>query len=107
MLTGIRLREKVKPFAIRQTALAHPIRLSILYLLANSPMLMHEIAENVDYPGNLVSHHLSVLLKGGWVQKVKLGKTVTYSLREHALFDFFRLFEGTSLERNVIEKRLK
>jgi DNA-binding transcriptional ArsR family regulator len=107
MLTGIRLKEKVKPFALRERAIAHPIRLSILYILAHGAYNLSDIALSIDYSPNLVAHHLKVLMRGGWVGKSKVAGTYLYTLNERMLFDFFRLFEGTALERNVIEKRLK
>jgi len=107
MITGYRLKERVKPYAERQEAIAHPIRLSILHILAHGPMVMHEIAKNVDYKENLVAHHLHTLLKAGWITKEKKGRNVVYAFKERQLFSFYRLFEDTPLYREVIEKRLK
>jgi DNA-binding transcriptional ArsR family regulator len=107
MLTGYRLKERVKPYAERQGALAHPIRLSILHILAHGPMVMYEIVKHLDYKETVVAHHLHTLLKAGWITKEKKGKNVVYSFKERQLFSFYRLFEDTPLRREVIEKRLK
>jgi DNA-binding transcriptional ArsR family regulator len=105
MLTGYRLKERVKPYSQRQNAVAHPIRLSILYLLAHGSMVMHDIVECLDYKENLVAHHLHILLKAGWVTKEKKGKNVVYSLKERQLFTFYRLFDDTPLYHSVISKK--
>jgi len=106
MMTGIRLKEKVKPFAKRMEGIAHPIRLSILYLLAHKDFPLHELAENMDYPSNLVSHHISQLVSSGWVEKKKWKQYVYYHLKHRVLFDWYRLFSGTPLAKEVIEKKL-
>ena len=106
MITGVRLKEKVKPFAKRMEGIAHPIRLSILYLLAYKDFPLHEIAENLDYPQNLVSHHLKTLSSAGWVVKKKWKQYVYYHLKTRVLFDWYRLFSGTPLEKEVISKKL-
>jgi len=107
MITGVRLKEKVKPYAKKIVGIAHPIRLSILYLLAFKDFPLHEIAENLDYPQNLVSHHLTTLGKGGWVEKKKWKQYVYYHLKHRQLFDWYRLFSGSPLEKEVISKKLQ
>ena len=86
MLTRARLREKVKPVARRMRSASHVSRLSILYLLAQEPMIARDIVDYVGLPQNLVAHHLRQLHLGGWVVKTKKGREVTYQLREKALF---------------------
>lgn len=105
MLTGYRLQERVKPYAKRQQAIAHPIRLSILYLLSHDPMTPHEMASCLDYRENLVAHHLHILLRAGWITKEKKGKNVVYALKERQLFTFYRLFDDTPLYYDVISKK--
>lgn len=105
MLTGYRLKERVKPYAVKQGALAHPIRLSILYLLSHGPMVAHEIVTCLDYKENLVSHHVKILLRAAWITKEKKGKNVVYSLKERQLFTFYRLFDDTPLYHSVISKK--
>jgi DNA-binding transcriptional ArsR family regulator len=107
MITGIRLKEKVKPFAKKMQGIAHPIRLSILYLLAFKDYPLHEIAENLDHPPNLVSHHMKTLLSSGWVEKKKWSRYMYYHIKHRMLFDWYRLFFGTPLEKEVISKKLQ
>jgi len=106
MITGVRLKEKVKPFSKRMQGIAHPIRLSILYILAFKDFPLHEIAANLDYRPNLISHHLNILLSSGWVEKKKWKQYVYYHLRHKVLFDWYRLFVETPLQKEVIGRKL-
>ncbi len=101
------MKEKVKPHAKKIQGIAHPIRLSILYLFAHNDFPLHEIAENLDYPSNLVSHHLTILLGSGWVIKKKWKQYVYYHLKTRMLFDWYRLFVDTPLQKEVISKKLQ
>ncbi len=105
MLTGIRLKEKSTIIAKRTQGISHPIRLSILYLLAFKDFPLHELASNLDYPGNLISHHLGILQRSGWVEKKKWKQYVYYHLKHRVLFDWYRLFTGTPLEKEVLTKK--
>mgnify|MGYP001581411531 FL=1 len=107
MLTGARLKDKIKPFAKRLRGIAHENRLAILYLLAYYPLQMHEIAENLNLPENLAAHHLKQMHVSGWLLKTKLGRTVTYRLNDKAFFEFNRLFADTPFERQVLSKYYK
>jgi len=106
MLTGIRLKEKTKPIAKRIEGIAHPIRLSILYLLAHKDFPLHELSEYIDYPSNLISHHINTLQSSGWVTKKKWKQYVYYHLKTRVLFDWYRLFSGTPLDKEIIRKKL-
>jgi len=107
MLTGIRLKEHVTPFARRLTAASHPLRLAILHVLCSGDMRTGDIASNVDIPENLAVHHLMNLTATGWVTKNRLGKTVTYHLNDKAFFDWYRVFADTAFGREVISKKVK
>jgi DNA-binding transcriptional ArsR family regulator len=67
MLTGIRLKEKARLFEKKMKGPAHEVRLAIMYTLAHGELPLHEIVANVDEPQNLVSHHMKILEKSGWV----------------------------------------
>jgi len=107
MVTGIRLKEKVKPFAKRIQGISHPIRLSILYILAFKDFPLHEIAENLDYPQNLISHHITQLVSSGWVEKKRWKQNMYYHLKQRVLFDWYRLFSETPLQKEVISKKIQ
>lgn len=104
MITGIRLKEKSKKFAriVRGAAQAH--RLGILYILAYKPMEAHDIAENIDLPENLVSHHLAIMLASGWVTKIRIGRNMMYEVNPRIFRNLMKYFEGTPLARKVVFK---
>src|SRR3989304_10520732 len=104
MLTGTRLKEKVKPFARRLKGIAHVYRLAIVYLLAQEARQVREITDNLGLPENLVSHHLKQLYLGGWVLKTRKGRDVTYQLNEKAFFEINRLLSDTPYFREVLSK---
>lgn len=107
MLTRARLREKVKPVARRLRSAAHLSRLSILYLLAHEPMIARDIVDSLGLTENLVAHHLKQLYLGRWVRKTRQGREVKYQLKDKNFFEFFRLFENTAFEKDVIKKYVK
>src|SRR5690348_4620878 len=85
MLSGIRLKKKLTPHAVKFGAIANISRLSILYLLAEEPMQVSRIIHRLKLSPSLVAHHLDVLARGGWVTKTKFGKLVTYYLSQEAV----------------------
>lgn len=106
MLTGIRLKERSKQFSKKLQGLAHPIRLSIVYMLAFKDFQLYEISENLDYPPNLISHHIKTLQRSGWVVKKKWKQYAYYHLKTRILFDWYRLFIDTPLQKDIISKKL-
>ena len=104
MLSGTRLKEKVKPFTKRMKGIAHTHRLAILYLLAHEPMEVRDITDNVGVAENLVAHHLKQMYLAGWVLKTKQGRNVTYRLNEKAFFELNRMIADTPFDRQVLSK---
>ncbi len=102
MVTRVRLREKIKPHAARIRGIAHPHRLSILYLLCHDALDVRDIVAHVDLPENLVSHHLKQMLLSGWVTKTRTGRRVTYQLQEKAFRDIYAFLSDTPFVRNLL-----
>ena len=84
MLSGVRLKQKVSPLAVKLNVVGNISRLSILYLLAHEPMSVADIIGRVKLSAPLVSHHLKKLYAAGWVRKTVYGKLVTYYLEDAA-----------------------
>jgi len=63
-------------------ALAHPARLDILRLLAQSPQTVTHLADKLGQPVHYISRHLRVLRETLLVKTHPLGSTVTYSLSD-------------------------
>ncbi len=107
MLTGVRLKEKARMFEKKMQGPAHTIRLSIIYLLAHGELPLHEIVLDIDKPQNLVSHHMKVLEKSGWVGKRVDGREVYYRLIDRGFFELTRLLVDTPFYHTTLMKRLK
>lgn len=61
-------------------ALGNPIRLDILKCLMHRERCVCVLFEKLKLPQNLVSHHLAILRKNGFIKARKEGKWVHYSL---------------------------
>ncbi|MEO0374445.1 MAG: metalloregulator ArsR/SmtB family transcription factor [Cyanobacteria bacterium P01_A01_bin.17] len=60
--------------------LADSSRLSIIRLLMDGPQHVYEINRVLGLEQSLLSHHLKVLREAGFVQSVRDGKAMLYSL---------------------------
>jgi DNA-binding transcriptional ArsR family regulator len=60
--------------------LADTSRLSIIKLLMDGPQHVYEINRVLDLEQSLLSHHLRVLREAGFVQSMRDGKAMLYSL---------------------------
>ncbi|NLW40511.1 MAG: helix-turn-helix transcriptional regulator [Tissierellia bacterium] len=70
-------------------ALADPTRLKIIYLLAKSPLCVHDIADLLDMTQSAISHHLRLLRNLRLVKFKKEGKSVIYSLDDDHVLQLF------------------
>jgi len=85
MLTGERLRQKLKPSAGKFHAIGNLSRLCILYTLAREPMEFGRLSHRLKLPPSLLSHHLKHLVSAGLVTKTKVGKLATYYVAEDSI----------------------
>lgn len=69
-------------------AIGQPIRLAIVYLLADGELCVCDIAERVGAERSNVSRHLSQLLKAGVLDVRKDGLKMIYSLRTPCVLRF-------------------
>ena len=84
-------------------ALAHPIRIAIVDLLADGEVCVCEIAERIGAERSNTSRHLAVMLKTGVLKTRKEGLQVFYSLRTPCVLNFLNCATRT-LERNLKEQ---
>lgn len=68
-------------------ALAHPLRIKILEVLAEGDKNVNEIQTILGTEGSAVSQQLAVLRNKNVVYGIKDGTTVTYSLRDPLIKD--------------------
>ena len=81
----------IKSLSTKMKALAHPVRLSMLVLLANEveDMYLNQIANKLEINRALAKIHLKKLEKGGIVKsRVVLVKGEARALRYYKLQDF-------------------
>jgi ArsR family transcriptional regulator len=72
-------------------ALAHPVRLQILELLAGGELCGCEIEPQIDLDQSTVSRHLQILKRAGVVAARKDGARVLYRLRDPRVLKVQRL----------------
>lgn len=63
---------------------ADPIRWRVLQTLAEQPMCVCRLQEQVPVPGNLLSYHLKTLRECGLVTATRRGRWVDYALGDDA-----------------------
>lgn len=84
------------PTALR--AVAEPLRLRILRLLASEELCVCHLVEHLDVPQPLVSHHLRVLREAGLVTSERFRYWTYYRLRSDRL-------AGLAAELGVLAER--
>lgn len=62
--------------------LAHPMRLKIINLLQFNALNVGEIAEALELKSHVTSEHLRLMLRCGFLNNVRSGRNITYSIRE-------------------------
>ena len=82
-------------------ALADPKRIVILYLLAEGPKNVTEIAEALDSPQSTVSRHLKILRERSLVTTEREGSQIVYSLADR------RIIEALDLMRAIVMSSLR
>lgn len=81
-------------------ALADPTRIMLLYLLADGPKNVGELADALNINQPTVSRHLKVLRERGMANTERIGTTVMYSLADQ------RVIEALDLMRAVMTDNL-
>jgi len=82
------------------SAIADPIRLLLLYSLAEAPRNVTELTREVSLPQPTVSRHLKILRDRGLVIATRQGIMVEYELADH------RVIEALDLLRAVLRDQL-
>jgi DNA-binding transcriptional ArsR family regulator len=76
-------------------ALADPKRIVILYLLADGPHNVTEIAEALDWPQSTVSRHLKILRERSLVHTERDAQQHVYSLADRRIIEALDLMRAT------------
>jgi len=83
------------------SALADPRRILILYALAEKPLNVSEVAEEVGISQPAASRHLIILRERGMVSAQREGQAVVYQLAD------LRTIQALDLLRGVLADNLK
>ncbi len=81
------------------TALADPIRISLLYTLAEQPCNVNELTERLSLPQSTVSRHLRILRSAHLVRDQRNGRQVAYSLEDRRIIEALNLLRGVLGDR--------
>ena len=87
-------------------AVAHPLRIAILYFLADGPQCVCDIAEHIGSERSNVSRHLAVMLNAGLLEQRKEGLKVIYKVKTPCLFKFLSCVSGVLKEQIEDSKKL-
>ena len=80
---------------------AHRYRLAILYLLSHDPRETRELSYMLDLKEPLLIHHLQIMVKSGWLKRVKTGRHVTYALKEDCVRELKKFLGDTPFFRKL------
>jgi ArsR family transcriptional regulator len=81
------------------TALADPIRITLLYTLAEQSSNVSELTERLSLPQSTVSRHLRILRTSHLVRYQRDGRQVLYSLEDQ------RIVQALDLLRQILGER--
>ena len=81
------------------TAVADPIRWSVLQRLADSQSCVCNLQEHIPIASNLLSYHLKVLRDAGLVTTSRRGRWIDYALADDALDRLTAALPGSRTDR--------
>ena len=86
--------------------LADPTRILILYLLADSPRYVNELAEHLKVSQPTVSRHLKILRDRGLVTATRESNAVRYVLRDPRVIEALNLLRAVMADALAERARL-
>ena len=81
------------------TALADPIRISLLYCLAEQPCNVNELTKRLALPQSTISRHLRILRSAHLVRDQRNGRQVVYNLEDRRIIEALDLLRGVLGDR--------
>jgi ArsR family transcriptional regulator len=70
--------------------LGHPVRIRVLELLGDGPMVVRDLLANIDIEASSLSQQLAILRRAGIVTSTREAGTVTYALAGPDVADLMR-----------------
>lgn len=87
-------------------ALAHPIRVQVVEMLAQGEKSVSEIVANVGAKEANLSRHLGVLKSAGIIKSRKDGLNVYYQLIMPCLLNMFSCVESALVEKAIFHQKI-
>ena len=87
-------------------ALSDPKRIMILYLLADKPLFVNDIASALDLPQPTVSRHLKILRERSLVEATRQANAISYALADQRIIQALDLMRGILRDRVMKQARL-
>lgn len=81
------------------SALADPNRILLLYVLAEKPSCVNDLATAVNISQPAASRHLKILRETGLVRPMRQGPSVEYSLTDARLIDALNILRAVLRDR--------
>ncbi|NWF69695.1 MAG: winged helix-turn-helix transcriptional regulator [Chloroflexi bacterium] len=82
-------------------ALGDPIRIAVIYLLANRAQNVSDLTAELDLPQSTVSRHLKILRDRALVKTTRQGTAVYYALSDKRIVQALDLMRGLLRDRVV------
>ena len=82
------------------SGISDPIRITILYALAEAPRNVSQLTETLGLPQSTASRHLAVLRDTGLVVSQRSGRQVEYALQDE------RVIEALDILRSILQDRV-
>jgi len=83
------------------SALGDTTRIMILYLLAEKPLFVNEIAKALESPQSTVSRHLRILRERNLVETEREGTSVRYSIKDT------RIIQALDILRTLLNDQIQ
>ncbi|MBI5620375.1 helix-turn-helix transcriptional regulator [Candidatus Gottesmanbacteria bacterium] len=101
MLIRKRLNDKVANLQKLTHAVAHRHRLAILYLLSHGSKATYELADTLIIKEPLLVHHLEIMVKSGWIRRIRQGRRVWYELEKTPFVELMKFLGDTPFFRDL------
>jgi ArsR family transcriptional regulator, arsenate/arsenite/antimonite-responsive transcriptional repressor len=75
-------KKTIERISATHHALSDPVRMTILYLLADQPLCVCVIKACIDIAGSKLSYHLTIMKESGLIDSEQQGNWIIYGITE-------------------------
>lgn len=101
MIIRKRLIDKTTKLSNLTQGVSHRYRLAILYILSHDPKETRELSYLLSMEEPLLIHHLQIMVKSGWLRRIKTGRHVTYELKKDCALELIKFLGDTPFFREL------